>query len=153
MRLITSRHKQSSNKKGQSLVEVALAVPILIILFVGIAEVGFLLFAHVQIANATRAGARYGSLCKMNANCDGGAEYANFTEVVESAVLSEPKILKLNGGNTQVNVQPDPASVAAGSSITVTVTYSHTTPFVSNFVPMFPAEMPVQHTVVMALSN
>lgn len=141
------------NKRGQSLVEITLILPILLILFLGIAEVGFFLFSHVQIANATRAGARYGTLCKMNDNCDGGSEYANFTEVVESAVLGEARALNMNGGNTTVNVQPDPALVAAGSSITVTVTYKHTPPFISQFVPMFPSELPIQHTVIMNLSN
>ena len=140
-------------KRGQSLVEIALVLPLLLILFLGIAEVGFFLFSHVQVANAARAGARYGTLCKMNANCDGGAEYADFTEVVESAVLNEASALNMNGGNTTVNVQPDPLVVAAGSAITVTVTYTHTSPFVSHFVPMFPAELPVRHRVVMHLSN
>jgi hypothetical protein len=37
----------------------------------------------------------------------------------------------------------------AGTPITVTVTYTHTPPFVSNFVPMFPADLPIQHRVVM----
>lgn len=140
-------------KRGQSLVEIALVLPALIILFLGIAEVGFFLFSHVQVANAARAGARYGTLCKMNANCDGGAEYANFTGVVESAVLTEASALKMNGGNTTVNVEPDPLVVTAGSAMTVTVTYTHTSPFVSQLIPVFPAELPVRHRVVMHISN
>jgi Flp pilus assembly protein TadG len=140
-------------KRGQSLVEIALVLPVLLILFLGIAEVGFFLFSHVQVANAARAGARYGTLCKMNANCDGGTEYADFTGVVESAVLNEASALDMNGGNTIVNVQPDPMVIAAGTTITVTVTYTHTSPFVSHFIPMFPAELPVRHSVIMNLSN
>ncbi len=141
------------NKQGQSLVEIALVLPVLVILFLGMAEVGFFLFSHVQVANAARSGARYGTLCKMNANCDGGSEYANFTKVVESAVLAEAKMLNMNGGNTNVNVQPDPVPLIAGTSITVTVTYTHTPPFISQFVPVFPAKIPIRHTVVMHISN
>jgi hypothetical protein len=50
------------NSRGQSLVEVALAMPLLILLFGGIVSFGFFLYAHVQVANATREAARAGSL-------------------------------------------------------------------------------------------
>jgi len=48
-------------------------------------------------------------------------------------------------------VQPAslPAIPAVGDPITVTVTYTHSSPFISNFVPMFPAQIPVRHTLVM----
>jgi Flp pilus assembly protein TadG len=141
--------KKSPHETGQSLVEIALVLPVLIILFLGIAEVGFLLFAQVQVANATREGARYGSLCRLNHNCFGSGY--TLTDVVQSAVLAEAQPLKMNGSNTTVNVQP--ASLSAvppiGTPITVTVTYTHTPPFISGLVPMFPSKIPVQHIVVM----
>jgi Flp pilus assembly protein TadG len=144
-------HKRSSLEQGQSLVEIALVLPVLVILLLGIAEVGFLLFSHVQVANATRAGARYGSLCRFNDNCLGSPGLADLTAVVETAVLAENQTLKMNGTNTVVNVQP--ASLGSlpvvGTPITVTVTYTHSSIFVSNLVPMFPSEIPIQHTVVM----
>jgi Flp pilus assembly protein TadG len=131
-------------ERGQSLVEVALVLPILVILFLGIAEVGLYLLAHVQVANATRSAARDGSLCKMNNSC------ANLTTVVESAVYAEAEALEMNAGNTGVNVQwSGSVPPVAGTPITVTVTYDHSPPFISNFVPMFPAQLPVQHEVVM----
>jgi Flp pilus assembly protein TadG len=136
--------KQSFSRQGQSLVEVALVLPVLIVLFLGIAEVGLFLFAHVQVANATRAGARDGSLCRLNANC------ANLTTTVESAVFAETQTLNMNGGNTSIGVQwSGHVPPEVGTPITVTVTYTHTSPFISNFVPMFPSELPVRHAVVM----
>ncbi len=48
--------------EGQSLVEFALFVPILALLLSGLAAFGFLLYAHVQVTNATREGARAGAL-------------------------------------------------------------------------------------------
>jgi Flp pilus assembly protein TadG len=131
--------------EGQSLVEVALVLPVLVVLFLGIAEVGFILFAQVQVANATREGARYGSLCRLNQNC------ATLTNAVQSAVFAEAQTLQMSGSNTSVSVQPASFSTvpAVGAPITVTVTYTHTPPFISNFVPMFPSHMPIQHTVVM----
>ncbi len=142
-------HKRSANERGSSLVEVALVLPVLLVLFLGIVEVAFLLFAHVQVANAAREGARYGSLCRLHANCD------SLTDVVKTTVLGEAQFLDMtdadSGGNTAVVVQPSSLSSvpAMGDPITVTVTYNHSPPFVSNYVPMFPTQIPVQHTLVM----
>ncbi len=142
-------HKRSANERGSSLVEVALVLPVLLVLFLGIVEVAFLLFAHVQVANAAREGARSGSLCRLHANCD------SLTDVVKTTVLGEAQFLDMtdadSGGNTAVVVQPSSLSSvpAMGDPITVTVTYNHSPPFVSNYVPMFPTQIPVQHTLVM----
>jgi Flp pilus assembly protein TadG len=141
--------KQPEGHRGQSLVEAALVLPILLILFLGIAEVGFFLFAQVQVANATREGARYGSLCRLNHTC------ADLTDAVKSAVFSEAQLLHMSdagsGRNTTVDVQPPSLTTAplVGVPITVTVVYSYSSPFISNFVPMFPATLPIQHSVVM----
>jgi Flp pilus assembly protein TadG len=137
--------KRSIQESGQSLVEIALVVPILLVLFLGIAEVGFFLFSHVQVANATRAGARAGSLCRLYKNC------ATLTTEVQSAVYTEASSLKMSGSNTKVVTLPtNPGTTpAVGTPITVTVTYTHTSPFISQFVPMFPKQLPIQHQVVM----
>ena len=139
---------QSFPKQGQSLVEIALILPVLVILFLGFMEVGFFVYAHVQVANAARSGTRHGTLCKMNESC------ADLANVVKDGVLDEATIL-MNESNTSVDVQPDPVPIplAAGTPITVTVTYTHTPPFISNFVPMFPAQLPVQHRVIMRINN
>ncbi len=47
---------------GQSMVEFALTLPLLIMMLLALADFGFLLYAHVQVANAAREGARAGSL-------------------------------------------------------------------------------------------
>jgi len=46
---------------GQALVETALTVPLLILLLVGVAELGRLAFAAIEVSNAARAGAAYGA--------------------------------------------------------------------------------------------
>jgi Flp pilus assembly protein TadG len=137
--------KRLVNERGTALIEVTLVLPVLLILFLGIVEVGFLLLAHVQVANAAREGARQGSLCRLNGNCD------TLTDVVRATVFGEAQWLEMDGGNTQVVVQPSSLSSvpSVGDPITVTVTYDHISPFISNFVPMFPAELPVEHQVVM----
>lgn len=141
--------KRRTAERGNSLVETALVLPVLMVLFLGIVEVAFLLFAHVQVANATREGARLGSLCRLHANCD------TLTDVVKTTVLGEAQFLNMtdadSGGNTAVVVQPSSLAIAPaiGDPITVTVTYNYSPPFVSNFVPMFPTQIPVEHTLIM----
>jgi Flp pilus assembly protein TadG len=143
--------KQLVAEKGQSLVEISLILPVLILLFLGVAEVGFIAFAHVQVANATRAGARYGALCRLNDNCDGGASYTDISEVVQAAVFGESQVIKLNGSNTTVSVQPASLSIVpqAGLPITVTVVYNHKPPIISELIPMVPSQIPIEQTVVM----
>jgi Flp pilus assembly protein TadG len=50
------------NGQGQSLVEFALILPILVLVLVGVFDLGRALFALITITNAAREGARYGTL-------------------------------------------------------------------------------------------
>jgi hypothetical protein len=48
-------------EKGQSLVEMAIIMPILLIMFLGVLEVGFAIRSYMIILDASREGARYAS--------------------------------------------------------------------------------------------
>jgi Flp pilus assembly protein TadG len=48
--------------QGQSLVEFALILPVLVLVLVGVFDLGRALFALITITNAAREGARYGTL-------------------------------------------------------------------------------------------
>ena len=50
--------RQLSNKKGQSMVEMALVLPILLLLFMGIVQFGFIFNGHITVTSAAREGAR-----------------------------------------------------------------------------------------------
>lgn len=54
--------RAGQRRRGQGLVEFALALPLLALLLAGLVDFGFLLYAHVQVTNAAREGARAGSL-------------------------------------------------------------------------------------------
>lgn len=45
--------------KGQAFVELALVLPIFILLLVGTAEIGYLAYASIEVSNAARAGVAY----------------------------------------------------------------------------------------------
>lgn len=53
-------------QKGQSLVELAIMLPILLIILLGIVDFGRVFYAYVTITNASREGARYGSLYPLS---------------------------------------------------------------------------------------
>ena len=62
-----TRHVGARSDAGQSLVELALIFPIFILLLVGAAEFGRLAYAAIEVSNAARAGASYGSLSRSRA--------------------------------------------------------------------------------------
>jgi hypothetical protein len=53
--------QSSSRQQGQSLVELAIITPLLLLLFLGLAEVGAALHSYLIVTEATREGARYGA--------------------------------------------------------------------------------------------
>lgn len=49
---------QLNGQKGQSMVELALVLPILLLLFMGIVQFGFIFNGHITVTSAAREGAR-----------------------------------------------------------------------------------------------
>ncbi|MGA8727847.1 MAG: TadE/TadG family type IV pilus assembly protein [Terracidiphilus sp.] len=52
---------RARNDKGQALIELALSMPILILLFAGAAEFGSVVYASIELSNAAMAGVQYGA--------------------------------------------------------------------------------------------
>ena len=78
------------------LVETALILPLLIVLLLGVAEFGFLFYAHVQVANAAREAARAASLyastrystADTSTSCSGSIDGWALQDAVDQAVVS-----------------------------------------------------------------
>ena len=70
-------------EKGASLVEVGLIVPMLILLSIGLSEVGFLVVDYITVTNAARCGARTGAAAADDPNAD-----QFILNVVEEAVCN-----------------------------------------------------------------
>ena len=58
------------NDSGASLVEVGLILPVLLLLAIGLSEVGFLVVDYMTVSNASRSGARTGSAAADDPNAD-----------------------------------------------------------------------------------
>jgi Flp pilus assembly protein TadG len=56
-------------RKGQSLVETALVLPVVIMLFCGIADFGWIMANTLIVENGSREGARYGTLVAAESDC------------------------------------------------------------------------------------
>jgi Flp pilus assembly protein TadG len=108
-------------KLGQSLIEVALALPILVMLLLGLLDFGRAFFTLVALHDAADEGASYASI---SPNDMAGIQLRT-AEASTSLIPIE---------ESNVNVVY-PAAVTAGAPITVTVDYPFTlfTPFVQGF--------------------
>lgn len=71
-------------EEGSSLVELALTMPILIVLVLGAAELGWVTYAAVEVANAARAGVSYG--------CQTSATAGDITGIQNTAAADAPDI-------------------------------------------------------------
>lgn len=105
------------NEKGQSMVEFALILPVLLLIVIGIIEFGFMFSDYLSLTNASRETVRFVSL--------GGSN----TQAIERA-----KEVAVNLDPLKMNISFDPVSEARerGDTVKVKITYEYEfiTPFI-----------------------
>jgi Flp pilus assembly protein TadG len=128
------RAGSTKHERGQSLVEMALALPILLLLLVGATDVGRAFYTYVAITNAAREGARY------------GASNPSSTFQIQARVQNEVKNSQISipSGNITVSCSKYTAgsytqgssvncsSASSGDYVTVRVTYNFN--FITGFI-------------------
>jgi len=102
--------RQLNNKKGQSMVELALVLPILLLLFMGIVQFGFIFNGHITVTSAAREGARLAAL-----GHDGNAVR---NRVQEASVAP---LLRIEQHNIQITENGDAVSVVVLGSVDIIV--------------------------------
>lgn len=104
--------------RGQSLVEFAIILPVLLLLVVGIIDLGMGFKTYMGLTNAAREGVRWITIHPSDRI---GAEFRIATESdrigVKSGVLVE--------GGYDVRFTPNKLSYAAGEKVTVSVDYDY----------------------------
>lgn len=65
---LLAHHTMEHRDAGQAILELALIMPIFVLLIVGAAEFGHLAYAAIEVANAARAGCAYGSQTHITAS-------------------------------------------------------------------------------------
>ena len=99
-----SHRNAARDDKGQAFVELALVLPIFILLLVGTAEVGRIAFASIEVSNAARAGVSYGAQNHSTASDTSGIQTA--------ATQDGPDLTDLQAVATQA------CTCSSGTSIT-----------------------------------
>lgn len=114
---------RSEKQRGQSLVEFALVLPLLILLLGGVLELGRLFFAYVAVTDAAAEGATYASIYPNS----------SIQAITDRAQAATSGLVQLDPAMIQVQ-RP---SLTAGSPITVTVTYPFrlVTPLLGDLIP------------------
>lgn len=101
---------RAKRQAGQAVVELALVLPVVLVLLFGIMEAGRVIDAYLVVQNAAWVGARAG--------IDPGATDTSITSAAQAAAASV--------GSVTVAVSPDRDNLAEGQTFTVDVTYTFT---------------------------
>lgn len=104
--------KIMKSKKGQTLVETALILPVVLLILLGIVEFGRLFCNYLVVSNASREGARYASLSKTDAEVK-----QKINELVSAAGISQDDITISFSNGEDIRIP--------GESIEVRVDYDH----------------------------
>lgn len=141
--------KSPNTQSGQSLVEFAISLTVILYLLVGAVEFGIALFQYVQLRDAAQEGAIYGALHPKEE--DEPAIRAHVRAASTSPIdLSDPTVVP--DENITIVVTGDRCE---GESITVGITFDHRVflPFISDLIGsnFIPVRVSVTDTVLLPL--
>lgn len=105
------------DEKGQSLVEFAIVVPILLLFIVGIVNLGIIMFTYLSMNITAQEASRLAGLGRPDTEI---VQYAR-----DHATVKSPDLL-------EVDITPDESTRKPGDYVTVTLKYS-----VDNLTPIF----------------
>jgi Flp pilus assembly protein TadG len=108
-RRITGRAAIRS-ESGQAFVELALVLPIFLLLLVGAAELGRIAYASIEVSNAARAGAAYGAQSHITASDPVGIQLA--------ATQDAPDITSISATATQSCSCSDGTAITCANAAT-----------------------------------
>lgn len=118
----------SHKEKGQSLLEMAFAIIVLLMLLAGIIDLGRLFFTYIALRDAAQEGAVFGSICPPNT--------AQNQEKLRDHVKASSQF-PVNMNSPNITVISTFAINSPGSQVRVEVTYTgfeFITPFLSNLI-------------------
>lgn len=113
---------KKKDQEGQSLVEVAIAMPLLILILAGILDLGRAYFTYIALTDAAAEGAAFAAIHPNDV-----------PQIINRAADSSNGLVTLEPGMINVRV----GELVAGDPITVTVDFDYRiiTPFIQALVP------------------
>ncbi len=133
---------------GQSLVEFALVIPIIILLVVGFFEIGRAVFAYNTLANAARQAVRVAAVNQIASvtDCDESRPIEDPYEPhwsIRGCAIAAASTLGITTANISISYSAPPSTTVTCSptlhvgciaSVTVTYAYTISTPFVNRLI-------------------
>ena len=119
--------KQNKRERGQSLVELAISITVLVFLLSGAIEFGMMFFQYIQLRDAAQEGALFGSINPADTNGIVARVRGASTSPVDLSVTTGPqKVTVVLGGIDKDTLAPiDLVDACPGDGIQVTVSYNH----------------------------
>src|ERR1700722_1435341 len=77
---------------GQAFIELALILPVLVLLIIGAAELGRLAYASIEVSNSARAGVAYGAQNHITASDTTGIQVAARNDSTDIASTATPVV-------------------------------------------------------------
>lgn len=123
------------NCRGQTLVEMAFVLPIILLVIMGMIEFGRIFNAYLIVTNASREGARVAVV--------GGAD-----SDINSSIANTTNTLRQE--NMTISISPEQTSRKRGTELTVTIQYNleMICPIISGIIPN---PFPINSTTVMRM--
>lgn len=126
-------------ERGTQMIEFSIALPFLLLMFAGTAELGRMFYTYTTLAKATRAGARYASTSDTVSNdCQANNPIKNVVICGNAAGcggVGQPKPVVAGLKCSDITVTPPPTAVASVKYVTVSISYNYT-PLVFNLQTM-----------------
>ncbi len=135
---------------GQTVVELALLLPLLLVLFVGVIEIGRYAYFDILISNAARAGAQYGAQSLIQAADTNGITAAAHNDGLAAMTVTTQQECTCVSGTA-----PAPGCAGLGCPrpvVYVVVTATDTYDSLFSFPPL-PPQLTLSSTVKMRVSQ
>ena len=149
-----SRLRRGERDGGQALVELALVLPLLLLMLVGVIDVGRLVYTTANVTNAARAGAMYGSQTYTSAGDGPGMISAAQAEVNTDVTLSSVtgvRVCRCSGADQEVlctTICPNGQQLITYAKVTASAAYSPLFPY-----PGVPGNSTLTKTVSMRVGQ
>ena len=154
-----------ARQHGQSAVEMALVLPLLLVLLLGMIVAVFMFYSYIQVTNAAREGARAGSVYRMTHTATGYSLDITVQKAIFDSGTGHSALGFLTPTGDSFNVASDvsitlvkPDGTAGdvadprpGDRLTVQVTYRYTVPIVAVALPVFPQPLVIVRSVMMEI--
>jgi Flp pilus assembly protein TadG len=144
------------SQSGQSLVELALLTPILLLLVIGTVDMGRYAYISIQVGNAARAGAAYGAQSPITAipgNSGISTAAKNDAENIPGLAITSTNVCECDTGGTITSIACTSSCTTGQHEVTsVVVTASGSFSSLFNW-PGIPSKLTISSTAKMRIAE